>query len=78
MTYLEAKEVLDYLDLGDHIAILLHKEGHMVTDEDMKYLLDYCDYHFYGKDVDSDLSALTKSLYLEAANYDPFFDRYLK
>lgn len=78
VTYLAAKEVFDYLDLGDHIAILLHKEGHMVTDEDMKYLLDYCDYHFYGKDVDSDLSTLTKNLYLEAANYDPFFDRYLK
>lgn len=50
----------------------------MVTDEDMIYLLDFCDHHFYGKDVESDLTALTKSLYLEPANYDPFFDRYLK
>lgn len=78
VTYLAAKEVFDFLELNDHIAILLHKQGHMVTDEDMIYLLDFCDHHFYGKDVESDLTALTKSLYLEPANYDPFFDRYLK
>lgn len=78
VTYLAAREVFDFLGIRDHIAIYLHKEGHMITDEDLVYLLDYCDHHFYGKDVESDLSALTKSLYLEPQNYDPFFDAYLK
>lgn len=43
----------------------------------MVYLLDFCDRHFYGRIVDSDLSELHKSLYLEPANYDKFFDRFI-
>lgn len=78
VTYLAAKEVFDFLGIGDHIAIRLHKKDHAVTDEDMVYLLDFCDHHFYGKEVTSNLTDLTKSLYLEPANYDPFFDNYLK
>ena len=77
LTYLAAKEVFDFLDIGDNIAIHLHKEGHMVTDEDMVYLLDYCDYHFYGLESESNLSDLTTSLYIEPANYDSIYDRYM-
>jgi hypothetical protein len=77
-TYLAAKEVFDYLGISDNIAVHIHKQGHMVTDEDMVYLLDYCDYHFYGRKVESDLSDLHKSLYLEPANYNTFFDTFLK
>lgn len=73
LTYLAAKEVYDYLGLKDHIAIHIHKEGHMVTDEDMVYLLDFCNYHFYGKKVKSNLNDLTTSLYEEEANYDTFY-----
>lgn len=78
VTYLAAKDVFDYLGVNDNIAIHLHKEGHMVTDEDMIHLLDFCDNHFYGKEVNSDSSDLNTSLFLEEANYDPFFDTYLK
>ena len=59
LTYLAAKDVFDFLGIEDNIAIHIHKEGHMVTDEDMVYLLDYCDYHFYGKEIDSNLSDLS-------------------
>lgn len=77
LTYLAAKDVFDFLGIEDNIAIHIHKEGHMVTDEDMVYLLDYCDYHFYGKEIDSNLSDLSTSLYMESANYDSIYDRYL-
>lgn len=50
----------------------------MVTDEDMVYLLDYCDYHFYGKKSESNLEDLTTSLFMEDANYDAIYDPYLK
>lgn len=78
LTYLAAKEVFDFLGISENIAIHLHKEGHMVTDEDMVYLLDYCDYHFYGIKGDSNLEDLTTSLYMEPANYDEIFNRYIK
>lgn len=77
-TYLAAKEVFDYLGLEENIAVHIHKEGHMVTNEDAVYLIDYCDYHLYGKKVKSNLMDLTSSLYMEEANYDPFFDPYVK
>jgi endo-1,4-beta-xylanase len=78
LAYLAAREVFEYLGLEDNIAIHLHKEGHMVTDEDMVYLLDFCNHHFYGKEIESNLDDLTKSLFLEPANYDPIYDKYLK
>jgi endo-1,4-beta-xylanase len=77
LTYLAAREIYDFLDLKDNIAIHIHKEGHMVTDEDMVYLLDYCDYHFYGKESESNLSDLTTSLYIEPENYDSIYDPYI-
>ncbi|NLJ96042.1 MAG: hypothetical protein GX321_02720 [Clostridiales bacterium] len=78
LTYLATREVFKFLDIEDHIAIHIHKEGHMVTDEDMVYLLDYCDYHFYGKKSESNLDDLTTSLFAEEANYDPIYDKYMK
>lgn len=78
LTYLAAREVFDFLGIGENIAIHLHKEGHMVTDEDLVYLLDYCDYHFYGEESESNLKDFTTSLYMEPANYDGIFDRYIK
>lgn len=76
-TYLAAKKVYDVLGVSENIAIHFHKEGHMVTDEDMVYLLDFCDSHFYGKCVASDLSELHKSLYQEPANYDEYFNQFI-
>lgn len=76
-TYLAARKVLDYLSVRDHIGILLHKEGHMITDGDLAYLLDFCDYHFYGKEPQVDLTRLTQSLYLEPVNLDPAWEPYV-
>lgn len=78
LTYLQAREIFDFLGIEDNIAIHIHKEGHMVTDEDMVYLLDYCDYHFYGKESESNLEDLKSSLFMEEANYDSIFDKYIK
>lgn len=77
LTYLAGKEAFNHLGYGDHIAIHIHKEGHMVTDEDMVYMLDYFDHHFYGKEVESDLTDLTTSIYAEEANHDPLLDKYI-
>lgn len=76
-TYLAARKVLDHLGISDHIAVRLHREGHMITDGDLVYLLDFCDHHFYGKEVQTDLMALARSLYLEPANFDPVWEPYL-
>jgi len=76
-TYLAARQVFDYLGIKDQIAIRLHRDGHMITDGDLVYLLEFCDYHFYGKEAQIDLEALTRSLYLEPANFDPAFAPYL-
>jgi hypothetical protein len=77
LTYLAARQIYDFLGLRDNIAVRMHRDGHMVTDADMVILLDYCDYHFYGKDVESDLTQLTTSLYLEPDNLDPAWKPYL-
>ncbi|MBH1939545.1 hypothetical protein I5677_01400 [Mobilitalea sibirica] len=78
LTYLAAREVFEFLGLDKNIAIHIHKEGHMVTDEDMVYLIDFANHHFYGKKVKSDLNDLTTTLYAEPANYDPIYDKYMK
>lgn len=70
--------VYKFLGISDCIVIYFHIEGHMVTDEDLIYLLDFCDYSFYGKKVKRNLEDLKTSLYLEEKNYDTFFDMYLK
>jgi hypothetical protein len=77
VAFLAAQKVFDYVGVSDNIAIHIHKEGHKVTDEDMVYLLDFCDHHFYRRIITSDLKDLKKTLYLESENYDTFFNTYL-
>ncbi len=77
MCYLAAKDLYDFMGNSDHLAICLHETGHMVTDQDLVYLLDYADYHLYGKKVESDLNDLTTSLYALPQNSDPEFEAML-
>ena len=75
-SFLAAKQMLHQVGIEDHIAMNMHKEGHAVIDEDVVYLLDYSDYHLYGKEVKSNLDDLNHSLYELDVNYDPFFDQF--
>ncbi len=77
MNYLASKELFEYMGIADHLAVCLHETGHMVTDQDLVYLLDFADYHLYGKEPASDLSDLTTSLYALPQNVDPEFEKTL-
>ncbi len=76
MSYLGAKHVFDYLDLSDHIAINIHKEGHAVIDEDVKYMVQYFDYHVYGIQPTMDLSTLQTSVFALPRNWDKTWDTF--
>lgn len=73
LTYLKAKETFDFLGFGDHIAIQMHREGHAVIDEDMVYLLDYCNLMFYGEEPENDLTKLGTTAYELSVNRDDRF-----
>ena len=74
MNYLASKDLFEYMGIADHLAVCLHPSGHMVTDSDLVYLLDFADYHLYGKTPTSNLSDLTTSLYALPQNADPEFE----
>ncbi len=74
MNYLASKDLFDFMGIPDHLAVCLHETGHMVTDQDLVYLLDFADHHLYGKDVESDLDDLTTSLYALEQNADEEFE----
>ena len=76
LSYLGMKHVYDYLDLSDHLAINIHKEGHAVIAEDVNYMVQYFDYHVYGLQPKSDLSALQTSVFALPKNADPFFSSF--
>ncbi len=77
MNYLASKDLFEYMGIADHLAVCLHASGHMVTDSDLVYLLDFADYHLYGKTPASNLSDLTISLYALPQNADPEFEQKL-
>lgn len=76
LCYKAANSIYSFLGLEEHIAINIHKEGHAVIEEDMLYMIDYFNYHVYGKEPELDLSALKTSVFEEEANYDPLFDSF--
>lgn len=78
LCYKAANSVFDFLGLEDHIAVNIHKEGHAVIEEDMRYIIDYFNYHVYGKEPTLDLENLKTSVFEEDANYDPLFDEFNK
>lgn len=76
LSYLGAKHVFDYLDLSDHIAINIHKEGHAVIAEDVNYMIQYFDKHVYGIEPKNDLSVLQTSVFALEKNADPLFSSF--
>lgn len=74
LCYKATKSIYEFLGLEENIAVNIHKEGHAVTAEDMNYMLDYFNYHVYGKEPTLELSKLTTSVFEETKNYDPLFD----
>ncbi len=76
LCYKAARSVYSFLGLSEHIAVNIHKEGHAVIEEDMRYLMDYFNFHVYGKEPGLALSALTSSVFEEEANYDPLFGHF--
>ena len=78
LCYKATKSIYEFLGIEENIAINIHKEGHAVIAEDMNYMIDYFNYHVYGKEPASDLTALTTSVFEETTNYDPIFDEFNK
>ena len=77
MNYLASKGLFEYMGIADHLAVCLHETGHMVTQRDLEYLLDFADYHLYGRTPKSDLNDLTTSLYALPQNRNPEFEKRL-
>lgn len=78
LCYKATKSIYEFLGLEENLAINIHKEGHAVIAEDMNYMIDYFNYHVYGKEPQLDLSDLTTSVFEEDKNYDPIFDDFNK
>jgi len=78
LCYKATKSIYEFLGIEENIAINIHKEGHAVIAEDMNYLIDYFNYHVYGKEPALDLTDLTTSVFEEEKNYDPIFDDFNK
>lgn len=76
LSYKAAKVVYDYLGIGDHIAINIHKEGHAVIAEDVNYMCQYFDYHVYGIKPSIDLGILQTSVFDLPKNTDPYFSSF--
>lgn len=62
-TYKEAKKIFTTLGYEDNIVFRIHKEGHMVIDEDVVILLDYADKYLYDKEVERNFSELDTCLF---------------
>ncbi len=75
-SYPGMRHVWDYLDISDHLAINIHKEGHAVIAEDVNYMVQYFDYHVYGIQPKMDLSQLQTSVFAQPKNTDPFVTSY--
>ncbi|MBQ8547615.1 MAG: hypothetical protein IJ427_03870 [Lachnospiraceae bacterium] len=78
LCYKATESIYEFLGIEENIAINIHKEGHAVIAEDMNYMIDYFNYHVYGKEPALDLSDLTTSVFEEAENYDPIYDEFNK
>lgn len=78
MSYLGMKHVWDFLGISDNLAINIHRTGHAVIEEDVKYMCQYFDYHVYGIKPSIDLSILQTSVFALPKNYDTFADTFAK
>lgn len=62
-TYKETKKIFTKLGMEDHVTFNIHKEGHAVIDEDVVKILDFADFHLYGKEVETDLKNMDTCLF---------------
>ena len=76
MSYLGMKHVWDYLGISDNLAINIHRTGHAVIEEDVKYMCQYFDYHVYGIQPSIDLSILQTSVFALPKNHDTYADTF--
>ena len=76
MSYLGMRHVWDFLGISDNLAINIHKSGHAVIEEDMKYMCEYFDKMVYGIAPQSDLSVLQTSVFALPKNKDSFADTF--
>ena len=60
----------------DNLAINAHSKGHAVIEEDVRYMVQYFDYHVYGIEPSMDLSKLKTSVFALPKNHDTFFDTF--
>lgn len=75
-SYLATKEIYDFLGISDNIKINIHKEGHAVIEEDMKYMTQYFNKMVYGIEPTDDLSVLDTSVFDLDVNKDPVWDTF--
>ena len=61
LTYRKAKEVFDFLGLGNHACLCEHLKGHAVLLSDMKLLLNYCD-KVFGNATKSEIQEVAGGL----------------
>ena len=78
LCYKIAKEMYKNFGLEDHIVCNMHKEGHAIIEEDMKYIIAYFDKMIYNIDSDIDLNKLSSSEFESEANYEPVYDKIIK
>jgi hypothetical protein len=52
-TYIAARQVYEFLDVGDKIGIHFREGKHAQNEEDWKALLDFADLQFFGKKVET-------------------------
>ena len=76
VSYLGIKHVYDFLGISDNLAINVHSKGHAVIEEDVRYMVQYFDYHVYGIEPSMDLSKLKTSVFALPKNHDTFFDTF--
>ena len=76
MSYCGMKHIWDYVGLGDHLAINIHKEGHAVIAEDVEKMIQYFDYHVYGIQPKMDLGELKTSVFELSGNKDSYQDTF--
>lgn len=75
-SYLGIKRVYDFLGISDNLAINIHTEGHAVIEEDVRYMVQYFDYHVYGIKPSMDLSKLQTSVFALPKNHDKYLDTF--
>lgn len=76
LCYKAVNEIAKFRGIEDNVIVNIHKEGHAVIEEDMRYLMDYFNHQVYGTELKTDFSQLKTSVFEEEGNKDPLFDSF--